>query len=149
MNPSETPANLQDQIADLFYSSAKALDRLREALAAGITDAEDEQMVEFARQLRHYGDEFNAEAARERLAAVQGALADLAKVTAQVKQQLKTVLLVQHVICIAEALIGLGEAIATGSLSGVGSALGNVAKAVGPLVEKAGAGGDPAPGASE
>lgn len=149
MNPSETPANLQDQIADLFYSSAKALDRLREALAAVITDAEDEQMVEFARQLRHYGDEFNTEAALQRLAAVQGALADLAKVTGQVKQQLKNVLLVQHVIGIAEALVGLGKAIATGNLSGVGSALGDVAKAVGPLVAKAGAGGDPAPHADE
>ena len=149
MNPSETPANLQDQIADLFYWSAKALDRSREALAAGITDAQDEQMVEFARQLRHYGDEFNVAAARERLAAVQGALADLGKVTAQVKQQLKTVLLVQHVIGIAEALVGLGKAIATGSLSGIGSALGDVAKAAGPLVKKAGADGEAAPDAGE
>ena len=149
MNPSDKPAELMDQIADLFFSSATALDRYREAQETGITDAEADQLTEFSQQLRHFGDEFNVEAARERIAAVQGALADLGAVTAKVKQQLKTVLLVQHVISIGEALIALGKAIATGSLSGVGSALGGLAKTVGPLVETAGAGGGPAPDADK
>jgi hypothetical protein len=149
MNPSDTPANLKDQIADLFFSTSKTLDRYRETHDTEINDAQAAQLVNLARQLRHLGDEYNVEAARDRVAAVQGALADLGTVTAKLKQQLKTVLLVRNIISVAEAAIALGAAISTGSLSGVGSALGRLAKAAGPLVETARAGGGPAPDPDE
>jgi len=145
MNPSDKTAGLQDQIADLFFSASRDLDRYLEVHSTEITDAEADQLTEFSQQLRHFGDEFNVEAARVRFAAVQGALADLGNVTANAKQQLQTVIRVQQVISIAEAAIGLAKAISTGSLSGVGSALDSLAKAVAPFVEKAGAGGGPAP----
>ena len=141
MNPGDDRAATFDQLADLYLNTARTIDRFRETHEMDITDAEEQRLLTLARNLSDRGSEYNDNAARARLAAVQPALAQLGTVAANVKQQLKTVDKIQRIFAIAGALTELGEAIATGNLGAVGSALGDVGKSLTPLAEKAGASG--------
>jgi len=141
MNPGNTPGDEFDQLAELYMSVAKTIDRLREANATEIDDKKDAELVGLARAMRDRADEYNTQAARVKLAAVKPALADLAKVKADVDKQLKVVRRVEQIAGIAQAAISLAAAVASGNLSSVGSALKDLAKVTVPIVSKAGAGG--------
>jgi len=118
-------------LADLFSELSKEIDQFRDAQQANLSADEFATLGNAASSLLHISDQFIGQAIADTLANAQVDAQEIATVTRNANNAVKTINRAMTVINIATAGVTLGTAILSGDVGKIASAAAGLAGAIG------------------
>lgn len=119
------------RLAQTFAAMSQAIDNYCHTHFQQLTDAQRDSLSEEAMRLDDYSDEFTAEAIAKTLSSLKDDVDSLITATDQAAAALAKIQKIEKIAGIAAAALALGESIATGDVSSIGSSVKDLISAVG------------------